>query len=493
MHTQVLIVGAGPVGLTMAAELARYGVSVRIVDKAPQRTDKSKALVLWSRTLELLERGPGSARFIAAGFKAQAVNFIAGDKLIGRVDMGAVDTPFPFGLMIPQADTERLLEEYLAELGVTVERGVEVTDFSCELDGVTATLLQSDGSDDLVSAEWLIGCDGAHSLVRHTVGAPFTGETMPSDWMLADVHMRGYPCPDSEASVYWHKDGAFVIFPISPGRYRLIADLPPSGEAHPPTPTLEQVQAVIQRRGPPGMTAHDPIWLAGFRINGRKVSNYRWGRAFLVGDAAHVHSPAGGQGMNTGMQDAFNLAWKLALVVGGECRETLLDSYSLERSFVGDQVLKSAQRLTVVGTLKNPVARTVRNAVGHVMLGLASVKHAFADTMTQVSVGYPAGPLNGVEIHGDGYTAGERYRPALEGAPSGIRATPHFQLFASSDIIANALPAPLARLVESRIGPDLGDRLYLVRPDGYLACSTRCIDDVSAYLNQIAPPQAPAA
>ncbi len=160
--------------------------------------------------------------------------------------------------------------------------------------------------------------------------------------MLADVHMTGYPYPDSETSVYWHRDGVFVIFPISPGRYRVIADLPSAGTEHPPTPTLEQVQAIIDRRGPSGLKAFDPIWLAGFRINGRKVASYRWGRVFLAGDAAHVHSPAGGQGMNTGMQDAFNLAWKLALVVRETCDEHLLDSYSPERSGVGDEVLKAA-------------------------------------------------------------------------------------------------------------------------------------------------------
>jgi 2-polyprenyl-6-methoxyphenol hydroxylase-like FAD-dependent oxidoreductase len=488
MHTQVLIVGAGPVGLTMAAELARYGVSVRIVDKAPQRTDKSKALVLWSRTLELLERGPGSARFIDAGFKAEAVNVVAGDKLIGHVSMATVDTPYPFGLMIPQADTERLLDAYLGELGVTVERGIEVTDFTQRPDGVVATLRHGDGRDESLSADWLIGCDGAHSLVRHKVGAPFTGETMDSDWMLADVHMRGYPCPDNEASVYWHKDGVFVIFPISPGRYRLIADLPPSGQTHPPTPTLEEVQALIDRRGPRGIVARDPIWLAGFRINGRKVSDYRWRRAFLAGDAAHVHSPAGGQGMNTGMQDAFNLAWKLALVVRGECREDLLDSYSPERSYVGDQVLKSAQRLTVAGTLKNPVVQVVRNSVAHLALGLSFVQNAFAETMTQVTVGYPMSPLNGPTIAGDDKKAGQRFRPAVDAPPAGSGAAPRFALFSASEEMVETLPASLAVLIDVRVQAGLGDRIYLVRPDGYLACATRNIDEVLAYLTAVVSP-----
>jgi 2-polyprenyl-6-methoxyphenol hydroxylase-like FAD-dependent oxidoreductase len=308
MTQNVLIVGAGPVGLTLAIELTRYGVPVRILERAAHSTDKSKAIVLWSRTLELLDRQPGGSapfvEFVERGFKVDAVSFLAGDKVIGRVTMGSVQSPYPYALMLPQSETERLLEAHLHALGLKVEREVDVTAVNLRADGADATIRHADGHENKISADWLAGCDGAHSLVRHTVGATFAGKTMDSNWMLADVHMRGYLLPDTEASVYWHKDGAFVIFPISPGRYRLLADLPAAGEVHPPVPTLTDVQAMIERRGPRGMIAFDPIWLAGFRINGRKVSSYRWGRAFLCGDAAHVHSPAGGQGMNTGMQDA---------------------------------------------------------------------------------------------------------------------------------------------------------------------------------------------
>jgi 2-polyprenyl-6-methoxyphenol hydroxylase-like FAD-dependent oxidoreductase len=175
MQPQVLIVGAGPVGLTLAMELTRYGVSVRIVDKAPARTDKSKALVLWSRTLELLERGPGSARFVDAGFKVNAVNMISGNKVIGHVDMSSLESPHKYALMLPQADTERLLEEYLGELGIKVERNVEVEALTVGEKSVEAVLRRADGSQETVTAAWLAGCDGAHSVVRHSVGATFDG------------------------------------------------------------------------------------------------------------------------------------------------------------------------------------------------------------------------------------------------------------------------------------------------------------------------------
>ena len=232
--------------------------------------------------------------------------------------------------------------------------------------------------------------------------------------------MTGYPCPDTEVSVYWSRKGVFVIFPISPGRYRVIADLPPTGASHPPTPTLEEVQAIINEHGPERLVASDPIWLAGFRINGRKVSSYRWGRIFLAGDAAHVHSPAGGQGMNTGMQDAFNLAWKLTLVVRGTCSEHLLDSYSPERSHVGDEVVKGADRLTEIGTLRNPILQVVRNLVGQVMLGIRPVQHALMDTMTEVSISYPRSPLNGPSLGGAGPKPGEQRRTHRQPRTRGI-------------------------------------------------------------------------
>ena len=495
MMSSVLIVGAGPVGMTLASELTRYGVGVRIVDQAPRRTDKSKAMVLWSRTLELLDRGgdQGAAPFVDAGFKIRGVTFVAGDDVVGRVSMDAIPSQHAYALAIPQSETERLLEERLANQGVTIERGTEATSIAVEPDGARAVLRRADGSEEPVRTEWLVGCDGAHSAVRHALDMPFAGETLLSDWFLADVHMEGYPRPDTDASIHWHRDGVLLIFPIQPGRYRIIGDLPPTDGKSAPTPTLDQVQALVDQRGPAGTRLFDPVWLSGFRINGRKVASYRRGRAFLAGDAAHIHSPAGGQGMNTGMQDAVNLAWKLALVVQGHADGALLDSYSPERSSVGDEVLKAAERLTSVATLKNPIAQGVRNAVGRLLLGLPRVTHGVADTMSEVAVHYPDSPLNGPGVRGLMHP-GERVPPVAGQVPVGAGPAPRFAMFADATPTLAALAKRFSDLVDPTIRPALREgTISLIRPDGYLACAAAQPEPIVAYLARMAEqPTAPA-
>jgi hypothetical protein len=268
----------------------------------------------------------------------------------------------------------------------------------------------------------------------------------------------------------------------------VIADLPPTTAEHPPTPTLAEVQAVIDRRGPGGLKAFDPIWLAGFRINGRKIASYRWGRAFLLGDAAHVHSPAGGQGMNTGMQDAFNLAWKLAVVVHGSCDVKLLDSFSPERSAVGDHVLKSAGRLTTIGTLHNPIAQSLRNVVAHTMFGLHPVQHALANTVAEVTIGYPHSPLNGPSLPGDGPKPGERVVPMASQTPVGSGDTPRFAFFAPQTPAVADLVQRFSAILDATVRPPLGENgAWLVRPDGYVACSSAATDlaPIEEYLSNL--------
>jgi len=492
MTPRVLVIGAGPVGLTMAAELLRYGVSVRIVDKTAQRTDKSKALVLWSRTLELLDRTGCSGSFVAAGHKVDAANIVAGNKPVGRVSFIDVKSPYPYALMLPQSETERLLEAHLSGQGVNIERQVELIGFTDTGTAVTITLRHADGRKEAVETEWLIGCDGAHSTVRHTLGLSFGGETLNSDWILADIHLSGMRLPASEMAAYWHEDGVLAVFPISAGRYRVIADTGLSRGAHPADPTLAQVQAVVDRRGPGGLVVSDPIWLSAFRINERKVRDYRAGRVFVAGDAAHVHSPAGGQGMNTGMQDAFNLAWKLALVCRGTCgAEKLLDSYSAERSAVGDQVLAAAGRLTALGVMKSHTAQTVRNLVAGFLLGLAPVRRAMADTLAEITVGYAHSPLNASGTYGFGGPApGERAPPIAGQAPVGAGDQPRFALFAARGDTVAGLLRDFSNLLEPAPRPPFSDAgMWLVRPDGYAACAARHGDvgTVADYLRALVP------
>ncbi len=472
----------------MAAELARYRVPVRIIDKAAQRTDKSKAIVLWSRTLELLDRAGCGESFVSAGLKVNAANILAGGKLLGHVSFAGIDSPHPYALGIPQSDTERLLEEHVGRLGVNVERRVELDSFTAHDDGVDAVLRHADGSTETVASSWLIGCDGAHSTVRHGLGLTFDGDTMKSDWILADVHMKGYPFPVTEMATYWHQSGVLLIFPITEGRYRIIADLgTPEGEV-PAEPTLDRVRAIVAQRGPQGLDLFDPIWLSAFRINERKVADYRAGRVFVVGDAAHVHSPAGGQGMNTGMQDAINLAWKLALVCHRKSPLSLLDSYSAERSAVGTDVLKAAGRLTAVAVLRNPAAQSVRNLIGRLMLGLAPVRTAMVEQMTEISIGYPHSPLNGPSVYGLSEPAPGQRMPPINGTNLvGAGDRPLFSLFAKPSAATAQLLERHSTVLDSnlRVPPD-DEGIWLVRPDGYTACIARESDTatIQAYLSE---------
>lgn len=494
MNTQVLVVGAGPVGLTMAAELARYGVKVRIVDKNAGRSTTSKALALWSRTLELLERCDCAEPFVAQGLKMDGAQIFSGGKRVAFVDFRKIQSRYNYPIMLPQADSERILEAHLNTLGVYVEREVEVTSFVDEASGVRATLKSARGTQEC-RADWLIGCDGAHSVVRHALGIPFDGSTLPSDWVLADVHMQGLPTLPTELSMYWHEKGVIALFPITDGRYRLIAEVASVDGSRPPDPTLDEVQAIMDERGPGGVTLNGAVWLSSFRINERKVAHYRSGRVFLAGDAAHVHSPAGGQGMNTGMQDAFNLAWKLALVCNGMASEMpLLDSYSQERSAVGEKVLADAGRVTTIATLKNPLAIAARNFFGGLLFGLTPVNTFFAQNLSETTIRYTDSPINGPSDGGrsSGPQPGERIVPSESDTPFGAGSMPRFALLAVRTPSVEAVLSAHSRWLEAelRTPPD-PDHIWLVRPDGYVACVAHSADVIDRYLTNFEKGSAP--
>jgi 2-polyprenyl-6-methoxyphenol hydroxylase-like FAD-dependent oxidoreductase len=485
MTKPVLVVGAGPVGLTMAAELARYRVPVRIIDKAPARTDKSKALVVWPRTLELLDRAGCADAFMSAGVTANAAAILSGQQTIARIGLDHIQSPFNCPLMLPQSETERLLDEHLASLGATVERNLELISFVESADGVTCTCRHADGRDETIEASWLVGCDGAHSLVRNALGLAFEGDTLATNFILADVHVEGLSVPGTELAIFWHHEGVLLFFPLGSGRYRIIADV---GSQARHDPSVDEVQAIVHQRGADGTTISDPVWLSGFSVNERKVKDYRVGRVFVAGDAAHIHSPAGGQGMNTGMQDAINLAWKLAIVEHGHAGPAILDSYSAERSPVAEQVLAESGRMTRVGTVRNRLLQDVRNFVAHHVIGLTFVQHAAAEQLSEITFDYRASPLNAGSAKGlSGPQPGQRI---IAERPFGSGDRPCFTLMASNSDQAESILQRHAALLE----PDLGSPpdeagIWLVRPDGYVAAVARAGDFqvIADFLASIAP------
>jgi 2-polyprenyl-6-methoxyphenol hydroxylase-like FAD-dependent oxidoreductase len=328
---KVLVIGAGPVGLTMASELARRGVSVRIIDKSHAPSQLSKALAVHARTLEVFEQMGAVDAFLTRGFRVSGMTaWLGPGNRTAEVNLANLDSPYPFVLDIPQSVTEEILIHHLKTFAVEVERQVELLSLAGKDDGVTAVLRHSDGREEIVHTGWVVGCDGAHSTVRHQLGVSFEGTPYPDLFALADVKIH-WSLPQDRIQMFLTTDELVAAFPYGEGRYRLMTSIhPTNGDEKPPlAPTLEWFQQVVDSRCGVAATLSDAVWMDTFHSHLRHAKQTRFGRIFLVGDAAHIHSPAGGQGMNTGIQDAYNLAWKLALVAEGSAVQSLLDSYQV--------------------------------------------------------------------------------------------------------------------------------------------------------------------
>lgn len=382
----------------MACELARFGIPLRIIDKNSAPTDKSKALVVWPRTLELLDKSGAVQPFLDCGFPLHGMNIFQDVKTrLVHLTFEDVSSPFPFVLALAQSETERLLESRLQALGIRVERSTALTHFEQSEYGVRATVEAPDGSVEVIEADWLVACDGGRSTVRHQLGIKLEGQTVPQEFAMADCDVDGLPYFD-EVMAFTTSQGICAFFPIlAPKRYRVFVLRDNSTavvDGRPQPPSLEEMQQHLKVRGLDQVRLSNPFWLAAFGINERHAKEYRHGRIFLAGDAAHVHSPVGGQGMNTGMQDAFNLAWKLAYVVCGRAWPSLLDSYNPEREPVGAEVVSKTATARTMITLRHPVAQQVRNKVVSWLSNFDFVRHKIAEQACELAVSYPNSPLN---------------------------------------------------------------------------------------------------
>jgi 2-polyprenyl-6-methoxyphenol hydroxylase-like FAD-dependent oxidoreductase len=352
----VLIVGAGPTGLTLAAQLHPMGATIRLVDRQLDRVQESRALAIQPRTLELLRPLAIARALVERGNDAVELRIHAGARVVSirLFDSGIEDTAYPFLLFLSQAETEEVINEHLTSRGVPIERGVELVGFAAGDQDVRCTLRDQNGRIEEVHARYLVGCDGAHSTVRHGTRIAFAGRAYPQTFVLADLETDGDLERDA-VHAFAGAPGMLFFFPLGrPATWRMIGMRPNSaasrGKRQPTKPSLEELRAIADSFTGGALRLRDPVWLGEFSVNLRQAARYRAGRVSLAGDAAHAHSPAGAQGMNTGIQDACNLGWKLALVARGVADERLLDSYQAERWLVGRSVLRLTNRPFSIAT-----------------------------------------------------------------------------------------------------------------------------------------------
>lgn len=388
----VLIAGAGPVGLTLALECARHDVNFRIVDKNAHHSTFSKALAIWSGTLECLSTMGVVDDFIAEAIPLRRAMFSDNGKIINEVPSNrGIDSPYPQPLLLPQYETEAILERHLEQRGHRVERETELVDFHDHGDHVTCVLQRADGSREEVTAGWLAGCDGARSIIRHKLPVEFAGETEDIGFVLMDAQAEGLE-PDDGMRVNWGAKRSIAFFPVKKGVFRVFTQR--DGTENKEPPTLEEMQGYLNETGMGHVRLYNPTWLSYFEINERQATRMRVGRVFLLGDAAHIHSPTGGQGMNTGMQDAFNLGWKLGLISRGKGNpELLAESYQLERHPVVAGIIKKAAGLLQLAVSHGPIMRMAKDMLISVIMRTPMAQEKFAAVLSGLEISYEDSPL----------------------------------------------------------------------------------------------------
>ncbi|MFQ4146632.1 FAD-dependent monooxygenase [Chlorogloeopsis sp. ULAP02] len=533
MSLDVLIVGAGPTGLLLAAQLARHGIKPRLIDKQPQPSTTSKALAVFARTLEIFNKLGIAEEAIDCGCKIYGANIHDDGKRFAHISIDKIDSFFPFVLSLPQSETERILAQLVESLDVHIERPVSFTTLEQDKEGVTATLCHPDGQEESCRAAWLIGCDGAHSSVRKAAGLGYQGIDIQATFVLADLKSDWQLSPDN-IQVFFSSSGVLAAFPL-PGEnnWRIIANVPPDIEL-PENPELQIFQQFTSDRCGLQATLGDPTWTSKFSIRQRIVDKCRAGRVFVAGDALASHSPVGGQGMNTGLQDAYNLAWKLALVIKNQAPIHLLDSYQAEREPVSKFLLLSTEWATRAIVQSNPTIKFLRRHLASFATSFDPVQQRITNTLSELNVNYRNSP-----IVQDDYPlswlsrspkAGERALDILvqtnqrqQRLYNVLSDTQHHLLLFGGKLPSYTSLAQMAQEIESKfpvvitvhivlIGTEIpkdlrwqgsifldpqgechrrygasSASLYLIRPDGYIAYRSQAanVNQLMAYLQKV--------
>lgn len=456
VDTDVLIVGAGPVGLFLANECARRGLRWRIIEKRAAQSEHSKALAIFPRTMEIFDMAGLAAPFLEAANRVTAISVVTPERTLAHMPFAPKNSTYPFVAMVPQDVTEHLLVQALRGRGGSVEYQTSFVSGVQHADSVSVTL-DRNGDSETLSARFVVGCDGAHSAVRQSLDLSFEGGEYKEHFMLADIETNALPA--NEMQLCPNSQGPLAIFPMSATRRRIVAMIEkPEGDA----PSLDLVRRMLAERAPAGIEARHLHWTGYFYIHHRRASQLRKGRMFVAGDAAHIHSPFGGQGMNTGLQDVWNLAWKLDLFLRGHGDEALLDSYTAERVPVIKGVIDTTDFLTRAMGTPSRLAEALRDAVIPLVSRLAPFQHAMVQRLSELGIAYHGSPI--VDGPGTRYiddsmrNGGILSRSLLVLDEDADAAT-----IAAARNLADAMKHVLELRVVSRPG------VVLVRPDGYEA------------------------
>jgi 2-polyprenyl-6-methoxyphenol hydroxylase-like FAD-dependent oxidoreductase len=463
--TEVIVVGAGPTGLMLAGDLARAGVGCTVLERRAEESNLTRAFAVHAQTLEMLDARGLADDLVATGARVGAL------RLFGKleVDLSRLPTRFPYVLVTPQYNTERVPEERASALGMQIVRGAEVVDLRQDNDGVELEVRHEDGTLGTRRATYAIGADGVHSKVRQALALPFPGHSAIQSVMLADVRLS--EAPEDVLTVNAARDGFIFIAPFGDGWYRVIAwdrrrELPDDAPVE-----LEEIREITWRVLGTDYGMHDPRWMSRFHSDERQVPHYRVGRVFLAGDAAHCHSPAGGQGMNTGLQDAANLGWKLAAAVQGWAPDGLLDSYQTERYPVGRAVVRGSGALLRLTLAQSQATRAVRWLLANVVGRFASPPAAVGRAVSGVGIAYPA-------PRGEHRLAGRR-APDIRLASGEAGETRLYEILRGGRFVLltpAGAGAAIGRRWTGRVDlatpADVTLPMALVRPDGYVAWST---------------------
>lgn len=489
-RSDVLIIGAGPTGLVLALWLSKLGIRVRIIDKTSEPGTTSRALAVQARTLELYSQLDLSDAVVQNGHKVAAANFWVKGEPVARLPLSTIGeglTPYAFLEMYPQDEHERLLIERLEAFGITVERNTELQSFEETGDGITARVRLPDGQQETCQACYLAGCDGARSIVRKTLDTGFPGGTYQQIFYVADVQARG-PTFNGELHVDLDEADFLAVFPLAgEGRARLIGTV--RDERADRAETL-QFEDVSSRAIEHLKVQIDQVnWFSTYRVHHRVADHFRTGRAFLLGDAAHVHSPAGGQGMNTGIGDAINLAWKLAAVLSGGASAKLLDSYETERIAFARRLVATTDRVFSFVTAEGRIADLLRTRVAPFLIpkmtSLEAVREFLFRTVSQTTLNYRGMPLSeGVAGHVHG---GDRLPWAHDGEGDNFESLkdPSWQVHVygdtSDEMIAWCIEhhLPLQVFDWRPVFETAGlarNGFYLLRPDTYVAIADYSAD-----------------